>query len=165
MKKEDRSPVFLKKGYKIPPWMIPWIMSDKLNEYKPEEEVKQENMKVRIKSVSENEFVIVYNGFLYGDGDSFKQKDEFRLVFVGDNRVKIRHINGQFVRLDDNERLVADSNKNKAEVFKLEKVNNKEYAMKATSNKKYVRVRDNDKRLVAKADNVCKRCLFKFKQV
>ena len=69
-----------------------------------------------------------------------------------------------FIRVDNRDFLVADTDRKGATKFKMYKIADKEYVLQAP-NGYYVRVRDNDKRLVARAENPGNRTRFKFRKV
>lgn len=126
---------------------------------KPDKEVK-----VKIKSVFEDEFVVVDKGYLYATGEKVNKNGIFKLVFTDGNRVKIRLEGERFIRLDEKDFLVADTNKKGATKFLIYKENNREYSLKAP-NGYFVRVREQDKRLVARAEKPGPRTKFKFRVV
>lgn len=168
---KDRNP----KGVVIyPPWMEDYI-KDYIDKYikdypwdkpdKPEDNDKEDSLKVKIKSVIEDEFVVVESDdYLYATGKKSNENGIFKIIMLDDDKVKIRLVGGDFIRVDDRDFLVADSNKKNATKFRLYKVDNKEYVLKAP-NGYYVRVRDKDKRLVARAEGTGKRTIFKFKTI
>lgn len=120
---------------------------------------------IKIKSVVEDEFVIVEDdGYLYATGEKSNQNGVFKLIMLEGSRVKIRQDGGRFIRVDRDDFLVADANKEDATIFNLYKIDNKEYVLRAP-NRYYVRVRDKDKALVARAENTGPRTIFKFKEV
>lgn len=147
-----------------PPWMEEFIKY-----YFPQNPDKQEEdnnkLKVNIKSIVEDEFVVVGDDdYLYATGRRVNQNGIFRIIMLDDNEVKIRQAGGDFIRVDNRDFLVADTDRKGATKFKMYKIDEKEYVLKAP-NGYYVRVRDNDKRLVARAENPGKRTRFKFREV
>ncbi|MGL5751746.1 MAG: fascin domain-containing protein [Paraclostridium sp.] len=148
-------------GPVIPPWIKPDIPPFPSFPQPPKPE--KEKLEVKIKSVSENSFIMVdyYNDYLYA-GDNWQgQQVKFKLIILDGNRVKIKAEGGNFVRVDDRDFLVADTDRKGATKFNIYQVNNKEYVLQAP-NGYYVRVRDKDKRLVARAENPGPRTRLKF---
>lgn len=156
---KERNP----KGVVIyPPWIedYPWNKPDE-----PECDDKDDSLKVKIKSVIEDEFVVVEDdNYLYATGKKSNKNGIFKIIMLDDDKVKIRLEGGDFIRVDDRDFLVVDSNKKNATKFRIYKVDNKEYVLKAP-NGYYVRVRDKDKRLVAKSEGTGNKTIFKFKTI
>ncbi|WP_455538753.1 fascin domain-containing protein [Terrisporobacter sp.] len=120
---------------------------------------------VKIKSVFNNSFVILgYNNILYAMGGSVNEGVTFRLIPVNSYQVKLRVDGGRFVRVNDNNLLVADTNNNNAAIFNQSESGDMEYSLMAP-NGYYVRVRDRDNALVARAENAGPRTKFKFRRV
>lgn len=140
-----------------------------LPDFPPAENTNTEDEKqkfnIKIKSVYENEFVVSGNYYyLYATEDDANESDTFRLIILDDNIAKIRIKGGNFIRVDDKDFLVADTDNKGATKFKIYKTDEKEYVLKAP-NGYFVRVRENDKRLVARAEQTGKRTRFKFRVV
>ena len=146
-----------------PPWTFPgnnfpWPIPPY-----PEEEEK-EKYDGKIKSVSENEFVVVSkDGYLYATGQQSNKFGIFRLIKLKNGKFKLRQKNGKYIRVDERDFLVADVDSKNATKFNIYKIESKEYVLKAP-NGYYVRVRDKDKALVARAENSGKKTRFKFKK-
>ena len=81
-----------------------------------------------------------------------------------DNQVKIRIPDGNFIRVDNRDFLITDTDNRGATKFSMFKLHDKEYVFLAP-NGYYVRVEDRDKMLVARAENPGPRTIFKFKEV
>ncbi|MGL5755032.1 MAG: fascin domain-containing protein [Paraclostridium sp.] len=129
------------------------------------EKPEEDKLKVKIKSVVEDEFVVVgEDEYLYATGKKSNENGIFKLVMINENEIKLRLVGGDFIRVDNKDFLIADTDKKGATKFKLYKLDNKSYALKAP-NGYYVRVREKDKKLVAKAENAGNRTIFKFKTV
>lgn len=125
---------------------------------------EDEKLRVKIKSVFEDKFVVIgEDGYLYATAQNANKGNRFRLI-MDDNKVKIREVGGNFVRVDDRDFLIADTNKKGATEFKIFKTDDREYVLKAP-NGYFVRVRDKDKRLVAKAENSGPRTRFRFRKI
>ncbi|MGL6104644.1 fascin domain-containing protein [Romboutsia sp.] len=121
-------------------------------------------LKVKIKSVYENKFIVVgESGYLYAAEDKYSKNSIFKLIIDGNN-VKIKYGEDSFVRLDNRDFLIANSNKKQATIFKIYKVDKEEYVLQAP-NGYFVRVREKDNLLVAKAENAGEKTRFKFKIV
>lgn len=153
-------------GSSIPPFILPKPPIPGQGPFPPVPPVPEEKEKliVKIKSEYVNELVTVaQDGYLYATGDKHNTNNVF--VFIMErNNVKIRQRDGKFVRLDNKDFLIADTNKNGATVFKIYKVDKEKYVLLAP-NGNYVRVRDKDKLLVAKAENTGPKTIFKFKVI
>lgn len=173
MKNEKRNPIggviiYPPGGGMLPPFIpqpqspyIPWPKPPK-PPIPPQHE--EEKLKVKIKSVYAQEFVIVGDyGYLYATGQQANKRGIFKLIIDG-NYAKIKQAEGDFIRVDEKDFLVADTNKKGATVFELYKVNKNEYVLRAP-NGYFVRVRDKDLRLVAKAEKAGEKTRFKFKTV
>ncbi|HSQ88876.1 hypothetical protein [Romboutsia sp.] len=131
----------------------------------PEYDDEKETLKVKIKSVFEDEFVVIgYYDYLYATGEKVNKNGIFKIIILDENKAKIKIQGGDFVRVDERDFLVADTNKKGATKFRIYKINKKEYVLKAP-NGYYVRVREKDKRLVARAEKAGPRTIFKFKTV
>lgn len=78
--------------------------------------------------------------------------------------IKIKLDEGDYIRIDNKNFLIADTDKEGAIKFKAYKVDNKVYVLKAP-NGYYVRVREYDKKLVAKTEVTGEKTRFKFKEV
>lgn len=152
-------------GPVIPPWIIPGFLGPvKPPTPKPHQENK-ERLTVNIKSVFTDEYVVVgYNNFLEATGRQVKKNGIFRLIMQDDNQVKIRIPDGNFIRVDNRDFLVTDTDNRGATKFSMFKLYDKEYVFLAP-NGYYVRVEDRDKMLVARAENPGPRTIFKFKEV
>ena len=120
---------------------------------------------VKIKSVyADNMVVVGKDMYLYATGEKVNKYGIFYLIMLDNNKVKIKQKDGDYVKLDNKNFLIADASKSDATKFTLYKVDKKEYAMKAP-NGYYVRVRDDDLKLAAKAEDIGKKTRFKFKAV
>lgn len=148
-------------GPVIPPWLKPG-----LPEFPPvPEDENDKKFIVKIKSVAENEFVVVgeYN-YLYATGEKVNKYGIFKLIILDGNRVKLRLDGGSFIRVDDKDFLVADTDKKGATKFYIYQTGDKEYVLQAP-NGYYVRAREKDKKLIARAENPGQRTIFKFKTI
>ncbi|MBC8632703.1 hypothetical protein H8697_13505 [[Eubacterium] tenue] len=152
--------------------VYPQWMEDFIKHYFPQNPGKpqkpnedNDKLKVNIKSIVEDEFVVVGDDdYLYATGRKVNQNGIFRIIMLDDNEVKIRQAGGDFIRVDNRDFLVADTDRKGATKFKMYKIADKEYVLQAP-NGYYVRARDNDKRLVARAENPGNRTRFKFREV
>ncbi|WP_373599087.1 fascin domain-containing protein [Paraclostridium bifermentans] len=125
----------------------------------------KETIKVKIKSEYSEEFVVVeYDDYLYATGNKPNKNGVFILNISENGNVKIKLDGGDYIRLDNKNFLIADTDKEGATKFKVYKVDNKLYVLKAP-NGYYVRVREDDKRLAAKAEGTGEKTRFKFKEV
>lgn len=127
---------------------------------------KEKNKKkVKIKSVYADEFVVVgRDGYLYATGDKGNKKGIF-IININDNgKAKIKLEEGPYIRLDNKNFLIADTDKEGATKFDIYKTDDKEYVLKAP-NGYYVRVREDDYKLAAKAEGTGEKTKFKFKEV
>ncbi|HSQ87745.1 hypothetical protein [Romboutsia sp.] len=108
--------------------------------------------------------VVGEDKYLYATGEKVNKYGIFYLIMLDNNKVKIKQKDGDYIKLDNKNFLIANSSKSDATKFTLYKVDNKEYAIKAP-NGYYVRVRDDDLKLAAKAEDIGKKTRFKFKAV
>lgn len=132
----------------------------------PQYQNKDKNiLVVKIKSVFENAFVLVSkNNYLYATGANANQGATFRMTILEGNKVIIRVENQNFVRLDNRDILIADTDRNRATRFLVYQTNDREYVLRAP-NGNYVRVRERDNVLVARAENPGPRTILKFRNV
>lgn len=120
---------------------------------------------VKIKSVFENTFVLTGpNNYLYATGANANQGSTFRIIMLQGNTVILRAENQNFIRLNDRDILVADTDRNRATRFLVYQTNDREYVLRAP-NGNYVRVRERDNVLVARAENPGPRTILKFRNV
>lgn len=130
----------------------------------PQQEDKNKFV-AKIKSVIEDQFVVVGTGkYLYAIGEKVNQYGIFRIIILENNVVIIRVEGGDFIRADDNDFLIADTNRKGATRFYMFKTADKEYVLQAP-NGYYVRAREKDKRLIARAENPGPRTKFKFRTI
>ena len=126
----------------------------------PSNQSNEKKLKVYIKSVYNQKRVISgYKGYLYAVGEDLGSK--FELIIFKNNTVKIKVIDGKFVRVDEKGFLVADTNKENASIFTLININKSEYIIQAL-NKKFVRVRRRDNSLIANSIYSGESTIFKF---
>ena len=136
-----------------------------MNFYDRDKDKDKDKKKVKIKSVYTDEFVVVGEGkYLYATGENSNKKGIFILTINENGNVKLMLENGSYIRLDNKNFLIADTDKEGATKFKAYKVDNKEYVLKAP-NGYYVKVRDDDEKLAAKAEDTGQKTKFKFKEV
>lgn len=120
---------------------------------------------IKIKSISQNAYVILgYENILYAVGQSSNQGTTFKMIPLNNYQVKIRSINGRFIRVNRDDMLIADSNLNNATIFNLFKTGDMEFSLMAT-NGYYVRVREKDGALLARSEVAGPRTRFKFRRV
>lgn len=137
----------------IPPWIIPNLPGN------------QQRLDVRIKSVFADQYVnIAGNNFLHANISNINIAPVFRLIFIDRNRFRLRIQGGNFIRVNNNDFLVADTNNREASIFRLFRTGNREFAIMAP-NGNYIRVRESDNRLVARAENAGPRTRFRFREI
>lgn len=124
----------------------------------------QDIPKVKIKSLFNNAFVILgYGNILYAVGTIAQQGETFKIIQINNYQVKLRVVGGQFVRIDDNGALVADSNRNNATIFNIFRTGFMEFSLMAPTGK-YVAVRQRDSMLVARTEFATPKTRFKFRR-
>lgn len=137
----------------IPPWLIPNLPGN------------QQRLDLRIKSVFADQYVnVAGNNFLHANTSNANVAPVFRLIFIDRNRFRLRIQGGNFIRVNNNDFLVADTNNRGASIFRLFRTGNREFTIMAP-NGKYIRVRENDNRLVARAENAGPRTRFRFREI
>jgi hypothetical protein len=152
-------PPFMPGGSEYPPY-IP-----EFPPLYPDYDDEKETFQIKIRSVFEDEFVVVGdNDYLYATGEKVNKYGIFRLIILDGNEARIRIQGGDFIRVNERDFLVADADRRRATKFRIYKTNNKEYVLKAP-NGYYVRVREKDKMLVARAERPGPRTIFKFRTV
>lgn len=152
----------------LPPWIGPVPGSD-IPPFPPETEpgsvipTGQDIPKVKIKSLFSNAFIIVgYDDVLYDIAAIAQQGETFKIIPINNYQVKLRIVGGQFVRIDYNGTLVADTNKNNATIFNILRTGYMEFSLMAPQGK-YFNVRQRDNMLVAKSEYTGPRTKFKLK--
>lgn len=146
-------------GIIIPPWLIPGIPNI------PNLPGMQQRLDVRIKSVFADRYINVEgNNLLQANIQNANRAPIFRLIFIDRNRFRLRIQGGNFVRVDNRDFLVADTDNRGASIFSLFRTDNREFAMIAP-NGNFVRVRENDNRLVARAQNAGPRTRFRLREI
>ncbi|WP_195938065.1 hypothetical protein [Romboutsia sp. 1001713B170131_170501_G6] len=131
---------------------------------KPQPDDDNERSRVKIKSVFEDKFVVIGRDvFLYAAAESANRGDTFRIIIDG-NKAKIREAGGSFVRVDNRDFLIADTDRRGATEFTIYRTGDREYVLRAP-NGYFVRVRENDNRLVARAVSAGSRTRFRFRRV
>ena len=137
----------------IPPWLIPNLPGN------------QQRLDVRIKSVFADQYVnVAGNNFLHANISNANIAPVFRVIFIDRNRFRLRIQGGNFIRVNNNDFLVADTNNRGASIFILFRTGNREFAIMAP-NGNYIRVRESDNRLVARAENAGPRTRFRFRDI
>ena len=145
-------------GVVIPPWLIPGLPNI------PNVPGIQQRLNVRVKSVFADGYVNAErNNFLHANTQNANRAPIFILIFLDRNRFRLRLQGGNFVRVDNDGFLVADTNTNRASIFSLFRTGDREFVMMAP-NGNFVRVREDDNRLVARAQNAGPRTRFRFRQ-
>ena len=120
---------------------------------------------VQMKSVSNNKYVeIGFDEFFYAIGDTPLTGKIFSLILLEDNNILIRLHGSRFLRIDENGYLVVDVNNQGPGTFKVDRVDNMLYSLKAP-NGKYIRVRSEDNILVADEDVMNESTTFKFRLI
>lgn len=120
--------------------------------------------KVKIKSLFSNAFIIVgYDEVLYAVGAIAQQGETFKILPINNYQVKLRVVGGQFVRIDNNDTLVADANKDNATIFNIFRTGYLEFSLMAPQGK-YVDVRQRDNMLVARSEYAGPRTRFRFRR-
>lgn len=163
---DNREPI----GTTLPPWIIPGT-GPVIPPFPPESgpgpviQPDQDIPKVKIKSLFSNAFVIVgYDGVLYAVGTIAQQGETFKIIPINNYQVKLRVVGGEFIRIDYNGTLVADSNKNNATIFNIFRTGYLEFSLMAPQGK-YVDVRQRDNMLVARSEYAGPKSRFKFRNV
>lgn len=147
-----------------PPWNKPGDGGLPIFPSLPKEPEK-DKLFVAIKSVFADMFVKVgKDGYLYATGIKYYDGDIFRIIILDENQVHIRVKGGNFVRVDDREFLVADTDKKGATKFRVYSISKNEYVFMSPSGY-FVRVRDKDNLLVAKAEEAGPKTIFKLRRV
>lgn len=147
-------------GPVVPPWSNP--NKPDIPDF-PQIPEDDERIRIKLKSVYTNKYVVIEdNSLLYALEDNPKDGQTFVMIQLEGNQVKLRLRGGNFIRVNENDFLVADTNRKDASVFKVYKTEEGEYVFMAP-NGLYVRVRERDDRLVARAENPGPRTRFKFR--
>jgi hypothetical protein len=159
------------QGKKKPPFMpeyppfIPGGSEPEFPPLYPEYDDEKQTFEIKIRSVFEDEFVVVGDyDYLYATGEKVNKNGIFKLIILDENEAKIRIQGGDFIRVNERDFLVADTDRKRAAKFRIYKTNNKEYVLRAP-NGYYVRVREKDKILVARAEKPGPRTIFKFRTI
>lgn len=148
-----------------PPWNKPGNGGLPIFPSLPKDPDKENKLLVAIKSVYADSFVKVgKDGYLYATGVNYYDGDVFRIIILDENQVHIRVKGGNFIRLDDREFLVADTDKKGATKFRVYSINKNEYVL-MSPNGYFVRVRDKDNLLVAKAEEAGPKTIFKLRKI
>lgn len=120
---------------------------------------------VQIKSASNNKYVeIGFNEFFYAIGDTPLTGKIFSFILLEDNNILIRLHGSRFLRIDENGYLVVDVDNQGPATFKIDRVDNRLYSLKAP-NGKYIRVRPEDSILIADEDVMNESTTFKFRLI
>ncbi|WP_092926560.1 hypothetical protein [Romboutsia hominis] len=147
----------------MPPQPQPQQQQQQLKS-KPQPDSGNERSRVKIKSVFDDKFVVIGRDvFLYATAQNANSGDTFRLIIDG-NKARIREAGGSFVRVDNRDFLIADTDRRGATEFTIYRTGDREYVLRAP-NGYFVRVRESDARLVARAVNADERTRFKFRRV
>lgn len=153
-------------GPVIPPWLNPnkpgIPNKPDIPDFPPIPD-DEEKIRIKLKSVYASKYVVIQdNDLLYALEENPKDGQTFVMIQLEGNRVKLRARGGNFIRVNENDFLVADTNRKDASIFKVYKTQEEEYVLMAP-NGLYVRVREKDDRLVARAENPGPRTRFKFR--
>ncbi|MBC5995431.1 hypothetical protein EAI30_06830 [Romboutsia ilealis] len=120
---------------------------------------------VQIKSASNKKFVeIGFDEFFYAIGDTPLTGKIFSIILLEDNNILIRLHGSRFLRINKDGYLVVDIDNQGPSTFKVDRVENMLYSLKAP-NGKYIRVRSEDSVLIADEDVMNESTTFKFRLI